>query len=609
MPKGLVKCFVFCVLCMCGTEALFQPKADWYNKPSSELGALGLLEQAVEALFSSSVSSALDSMYFKDRDTPVDGWWHQGRPPDYVQLLEQLQQRKASLQQKNQELEHLGKQLHMVKLQNASCADRLNAREAENQAEKEKHDSVQQELAHLRKDLDILNQQNASCAARLNAREEENQTENQTHTSLQQVLKKMCGKPAAFADEQAAVFAYENSTACYAVVLIFLFGVYWRQARSPSAEERSDHAMHCLLDGLMPKNVVVALLQTMKADREEQHRMMTWMLDKSQPHRASPPTLTFGNVMQTAFDELQVAHQADNINATRKVSIMLKCARTMWTQDHINKGMNILAKVWSNAFAAPATRDKRAVLRIWAQRCLIRGWQVRRYSIGSCLSPRILGVSDQNNSGLVGSVVPVTGSSVTSHVEGTSDAGNMPLSWSKLAPGVREPGNWLGDFGLSQLCSWNGQQQCDLLDSAVGAAGGTPPAAVAPAAVAAVAPAAVAPAAVAPDAVAPAAVAPAAVAPAAAAPRWIQLFDARWCFQPSTQPSAAERQSWASTAAAQEKERTARGVPSRQKRVPGIRLDGKKDMRFKDNRSDLPDGENADGTPDMRLTRNRKKKK
>ena len=73
--------------------------------------------------------------------------------------------------------------------------------------------------------------------------------------------------------------------------------------------------------------------------------------------------------------------------------------------------------------------------------------------------------------------------------------------------------------------------------------------------------------------------------------------------------SAAERQSWASTAAAQEKERTSRGVPSRQKRVPGKRLDGNKDMRFKDNRSDLPYGENADGTPDMRLTTNRKKKK
>ena len=65
---------VCCVLCMCGTgNALFRPKSDWYHnnhepvqhEASDEVGALGLMEQAVQNLFSSLLSSTL-SVYFKE---------------------------------------------------------------------------------------------------------------------------------------------------------------------------------------------------------------------------------------------------------------------------------------------------------------------------------------------------------------------------------------------------------------------------------------------------------------------------------------------------------------------------------------------------------------
>ncbi len=67
------------------------------------------------------------------------------------------------------------------------------------------------------------------------------------------------------------------------------------------------------------------------------------------------------------------------------------------------------------------------------------------------------------------------------------------------------------------------------------------------------------------------------------------------------------------TAAAKEKERTPRGVPSRlnmQPRIPGMKYNknGTCDLRCRAAR-ELLGGKNADGTDDMRFKENRKKKK
>jgi len=408
-------------------------------------------------------------------------------------------------------------------------------------------------------------------------------------------------------------------------------------------EKRSQHAYHWLLDDTMSRNDIVHVLQTIRLFREDKERILKWM----QPHSASPPTLTVGSLMQKCLHVLK-AHDTDYVY---RISLMLQVGCRMDTQNKMVQALRILKRIWSSTLAAPA-RDQKEVLRVWQQKCLPKDWQERRQSFVDALAPirhillEIKQCCTPSSTRAVQLSAPGGGGGAAAAQDQikleSAPAAEAP-SWSVFAQDNPQAGNCPSDLGLPQLGSWNGLLQRDLLDSAqpsgvaaaggtaaggtaagqlgdvlasaVAAAGHTPPAAVPPAA--AVAPAAATQAlfvfpspAQPPAAVAPAAVAPAAVAPAAAAPRWIQLFDPRWWLcQPSTQPSAAERQSWASTAAAQEKERTSRGVPSRQKRVPGKRLDGNKDMRFKDNRSDLPYGENADGTPDMRLTTNRKKKK
>ena len=315
-------------------KAIFAPKGDWFHKPpqhnksdqvgvfawskimrsciswnpfaqGTAKGALGLMEQTVEGLCSSLVSSALNSMYFEDRAVVV-GWWHARRPTDDVQLLEQLQKKKAILQQKDQELEHLGKQLDMVKLQNASCAARLNAREAENQAENQKHASLQQELADLRKHLDILNQQNASCAGLLNASE----AENKKHALLQQVWQKICRQPAAFPDE--------NSTVCYALLLACLLCVCLKQWLSPSAGEGTNQDIPALLGEPMHANQVVEHMLAIRKMRRDEDEMVMFVensFSSGQPHSVSPKRLTLFHFLQTAQYQLQQMQQTNNFKA------------------------------------------------------------------------------------------------------------------------------------------------------------------------------------------------------------------------------------------------------------------------------------------------------
>ena len=605
-------------------------------------GALGLMGQAVEGLASSLISSAVDSMCFEAVSVSVPssfetqgsvlwngltdkqlhqwheqpwGEWHgrvsahhvkkklQTCKSDLFLFQKQLRKQKAIVQQKDaaqlqattqlqEKLGDLGKQLDNVRQQKETCGALLNA-------QLQATTKLQEELGDLRKQLHNVRQQNETCGALLQASE----AQKKKQQLLQAVLQKMCWQPAAFADQQAGFFAYENSTACHVVVLIFLSFVCWRQARSPSAEERSNEVMHSLLGGLIPSKQIVDFMQAMRTTQREEAACVRYVqnrLSSSDAHSAAPQRVTLYHFFAASLHELKMAYQANNIE-DNTLMMLVKSTGRMWEKHQTDLALRCVKRFWSRNTPAPLKMSE--AFDFWAEKCLREGWQGRRNSIWASLSPTILGVFQQIKRGLVGSVVPVTAlqlatssSSVTSHVEEPQNTGNMPLSWSYLGQDVRPAPYSFADIGLLQLHSWNAMQQGDLLAAAVGAADGTAPAAVPLAAVAPAAPtpalfvfaqpsAGVAP----PAAVPPEAEPPDAVAPAAAAPRWMQLFDARWCFQPSTQPSAAERQSWASTAAAQEKERSARGAPSRQKRVPGTKHTGR---RCKDKTLDMRCAEN-----------------